>query len=65
MTQEVKILKYDITNFIACPVLHAKTDFNLNEREDFILREMAGFKDMPKDEKYGVNVSGNHTLLDT
>jgi oxalate decarboxylase/phosphoglucose isomerase-like protein (cupin superfamily) len=65
MTQEVKILKYDITNFVACPVLHAKTDFNLNEREDFILREMAGFKDMPKDEKYGVNVSGNHTLLDT
>jgi len=61
----VNILNYEITNFLACPVLHAKTDFNLNEREDYILRELSGLDDKKKDSRYGVEVSNNHRFLET
>jgi len=58
-------IKVNIINFAACPLVHANTDFRLTNRERFVLDEMSGFKEEIEDQKYGVNVSNNHTLLET
>jgi len=62
---KVNISDLNIINFIACPVLHAKTDFKLTDKENYILKEMSGLGVKTNDSKYGVDVSSNHRLLET
>ena len=57
-------IKVNIVNFAACPLVHTSTDFRLTNRERFVLDEMAGFEGVSSKE-YGVDVSKNHTLLES
>ena len=57
-------IKVNIVNFAACPLVHTSTDFRLTNRERFVLDEMAGFEGAASKE-YGVDVSKNHTLLES
>ena len=57
-------IKVNIVNFAACPLVHTSTDFRLTNRERFVLDEMAGFEGASS-KVYGVDVSKNHTLLES
>ena len=57
-------IKVNIVNFAACPLVHTSTDFRVTNRERFVLDEMAGFEGASSKE-YGVDVSKNHTLLES
>ena len=56
----------NIINFLACPLVHSSTDFRLTNKERLVLEQVSGFgTSSNKEYGYGVDVSQNHTILET
>lgn len=59
-------LEMNIINFLACPLVHSSTDFRLTNKERLVLEHVSGFgTSSNKSYGYGVDVSQNHTILET